>query len=286
MDVIETKAEMHDYSVRRRARGERIGLVPTMGALHDGHLSLVRKAREDCDAVVVSIFVNPTQFAPEEDFARYPQPFGADCEACEKLAVDAVFAPTRDEMYPPDAETYVLQERLASALGGASRPTHFQGVLTVLLKFFNVVAPHVAYFGQKDYQQTVVIRRMVADLDVPVEITIMPTVRERDGLAMSSRNKYLSPDEREQALCLVRALERCRHLFADGERSPGKLKEEMSEQIRREASARIDYVEIVKPDSLDRSESVEVGDVALVAVHVGETRLIDNMILAAGPTAG
>ena len=279
MEIFETKAEVHEYSLRQRGEGKSVGLVPTMGALHEGHLSLVRAAREQCDTVIVSIFVNPTQFGPDEDLGKYPRTFKADCDACEALGVDAIFAPAGGEMYLPDAETYVIQERLPAMLEGASRPIHFRGVLTVVLKLFNVAAPHVAYFGRKDYQQSVVVRKMAADLDVPVRIAVLPTVREADGLAMSSRNKYLDAGERRQAVCLHEALELCRTRFAEGERSAEKLKAEMRERIDREPSARIDYVEIVKHDTLEPADSPEPGDVVLIAVHVGRTRLIDNAIL-------
>jgi len=279
MEIFETKAEVHEYSLGQRGEGKSVGLVPTMGALHEGHLSLVRAAREECDTVIVSIFVNPTQFGPDEDLGKYPRAFEADRAACEELGVDAIFAPAGGEMYLPDAETYVIQERLPAVLEGASRPIHFRGVLTVVLKLFNAAAPHVAYFGRKDYQQSVIVRKMAADLDVPVRIAVLPTVREADGLAMSSRNKYLDAGERRQAVCLHEALELCRTRFAEGERSAEKLEAEMRERIDREPSARIDYVEIADPDTLEPADSAEPGDVVLLAVHVGRTRLIDNAIL-------
>lgn len=278
MDVVKTRLEMREYSSRRRAEGKTIGLVPTMGALHEGHLGLIRAARKECGVVVVSLFVNPTQFGPAEDFDKYPRAFEADCAACERLGVDVLFAPAPEEMYRPGAETYVVQERLAKTLEGAARPTHFRGVMTVVLKLFNTVAPHVAYFGQKDYQQTVVLRRMAADLDIPVDVSVLPTVRESDGLAMSSRNRYLAPDERKQAVCLCEALKLCLKLFAAGERSAEKLKAMMRRRIDKEPSVRLDYLEIVKPETLERVGTVEPGDVALVAAFVGETRLIDNAI--------
>jgi len=279
MDIIKARAEMREYSSRRRAEGKTIGLVPTMGALHEGHLCLIRSARRECGVVVVSLFVNPTQFGPAEDLDKYPRTFDADCAACERSGVDALFAPAPEEMYRPGAETCVVQERLAKMLEGATRPTHFQGVLTVVLKLFNIAAPHVAYFGQKDYQQTVVIRRMAADLDVPVDVSVVPTVRENDGLAMSSRNRYLAPDERRQAACICEALKQCRERFAAGERSAEKLKAVMRRRIDKEPSARLDYVEIAKPETLEPAGTVEPGDVALVAAFIGETRLIDNAIL-------
>jgi pantoate--beta-alanine ligase len=279
MRIIEHKTVMHEFALGLRAAGRTVGLVPTMGALHEGHLSLLRQAREECGAVVASLFVNPTQFAPGEDLARYPRTFTEDCEACEALGVDALFAPTDAEMCPADAETFVVQDRLTGLLEGASRPTHFRGVLTVVLKLLHVTAPHVAYFGQKDYQQTVVIRRMVADLDVPTHVCVLPTVREPDGLAMSSRNRYLGPDERRQALALSQALDHCRSRFAEGERSADTLRSLMRERIDSEPSARIDYVEIARPDSLEPAEQARPGDVALVAAFVGNTRLIDNAML-------
>jgi pantoate--beta-alanine ligase len=254
-----------------------------MGALHEGHRSLIRAARSDCDVVVVSIFVNPTQFGPGEDFERYPRPFEADRAACEELGVDAVFSPDAAEMYPPGAETYVVQERLTKRLCGASRPAHFRGVLTVVLKLFHIVAPHAAYFGRKDFQQTVVLRRMVKDLDVPVAIRVRPTVREPDGLAVSSRNQYLSPAERRQAACLVHALRLCRDLFEAGERSGERLCDAMRARIEEEAPARIDYLEVVRPDSLEPADPAEAGDVAVGAVYLGATRLIDNMLLGIEP---
>ena len=279
MEIFETKAALHEFSLRERGGGKSVGLVPTMGALHEGHLSLIRAARSECDTVIVSIFVNPTQFGANEDLGKYPRAFKADCDACEELGVDAIFAPADGEMYLPDAETYVIEERLPAMIEGATRPTHFRGVLTVVLKLFNVAAPHAAYFGQKDYQQGVVVRKMATDLDVPVRIVVLPTVREEDGLAMSSRNKYLDPDERRQAVCLSDALALCREQFGAGERSGEVLKAAMRERIDREPSAQIDYVEIASPDTLESVDSPEPGDVVLVAVYVGRTRLIDNAIL-------
>ena len=277
--IVEKKKEMRAVTSAWRRAGRRIGLVPTMGALHQGHLSLIRAALAECDVTVVSIFVNPTQFAPGEDFERYPKTFEDDLGTSRELGVDTVFAPANDEMYGPGTETYVMQERLMSALEGASRPAHFRGVLTVVLKLFHIVGPDAAYFGRKDYQQTVVLRRMVADLDVPVEMRVCPTVREPDGLAMSSRNRYLTADERSQARSLYEALTRCRELFEAGDRRADDLREAMRERIDREPDARIDYVEVVRPDDLTPAQSAEPGDVALVAVRIGDTRLIDNIVL-------
>lgn len=279
MEIFETKAEVREFSLSERGAGRSVGLVPTMGALHEGHLSLIRAACSECDVVIVSVFVNPTQFGANEDLDQYPRTFQTDCDACEALGVDAIFAPADGEMYSPDAETYVIEERLPAMLEGATRPTHFRGVLTVVLKLFNVAAPDAAYFGQKDYQQSVAVRKMVADLDVPVRVVVLPTVREEDGLAMSSRNKYLDPDKRRQAACLSGALALCGERVAAGERSAEALRAAMRERIDKEPSARIDYVEIARPDTLEPAETVRAGDVALVAVFVGQTRLIDNAIL-------
>ena len=279
MDVIERKHEMRQWSTARRIDGLRIGLVPTMGALHDGHLALLHAARGECDFVVVSIFVNPTQFGADEDLDTYPQTLDADRVACAELGVDAIFLPSADEMYGAGTETFVGQETLTRGLCGASRPEHFRGVLTVVLKLLNIVAPDVAYFGQKDYQQSVVIRRMAADLDLAAEIKVLPTVREADGLAMSSRNRHFTPEQRGQAACLYEALTLCRERFGAGESDAGALTEVMRERIGREPDARIDYVEIVKPESLQPCDTAQFGDVAALAVFIGDTRLIDNMII-------
>lgn len=282
MKVVERKPEMRELAAGWRAAGRRVGLVPTMGALHEGHLSLVRAATGECDATVVSIFVNPTQFAPGEDFEQYPRTLEADEAACDKLGVEAVFAPSADEMYGAAAETYVGQDRLTTILEGAARPTHFRGVLTVVLKLFHIVGPHAAYFGRKDYQQAVVIRRMVADLDVPVEIRVCPTVREPGGLALSSRNNYLRPEERRRATCLFDALCRAERLFEEGERDPGALQRAMRERLGAETGVQVDYAVITDGADLTTPDTARAGDVALVAARVGETRLIDNIVLGEG----
>jgi pantoate--beta-alanine ligase len=238
--VIRAKPSMRDWSRAQRAAYRRIGFIPTMGALHEGHRSLIRAARSECDAVAVSIFVNPTQFAPGEDLDRYPRPFEADCNACRAERVDAVFAPPSDEMYPLGSETFVVQERLTGVLCGASRPTHFRGVLTVVLKLLNICEPDVIYLGRKDFQQSVVLRRMIADLDVPVEVRVCPTVREPDGVARSSRNRHLNDEERRQARCLIEALTACRDRFRAGETDPVVLTEVMSKRSGREPAAPLD----------------------------------------------
>jgi len=262
-----------------RAARMRLALVPTMGALHAGHLSLVRAAKARCDAVVVSIFVNPTQFGPKEDFAKYPRPFDADGAALEKEGVDMIFAPTVEEMYGKGETTWVTVEGLSERLDGRSRPGHFRGVTTVVSKLFHVVEPDVAFFGQKDAAQLAVIRRMVRDLDFPVEIVGCPIVREPDGLAMSSRNAYLSSEERRRALVLSRALRAVERAFRAGERSASELAQSGREVIAREAEVRLDYFEIVDPDTLDPVERVTRRTLVAVAAYVGPTRLIDNVIL-------
>jgi len=262
-----------------RKGGERLALVPTMGALHEGHLSLVRAAKACCDAVAVSIFVNPAQFGPNEDLAKYPRTFERDCDLLVKENVDLVFAPSTEEMYPQGATTWVTVEQLSNKLDGRSRPGHFRGVTTVVSKLFHIVEPHVAFFGQKDAAQVAIIRRMVRDLDIPVEIVACPIVREPDGLAMSSRNAYLTPQQRKQALVLHRSLMRVKKLAAAGEQNSAKLIAVAQEEFAAEPSVRLDYFEIVDPDHLDPVEDVSKGALVAVAAYAGATRLIDNIFL-------
>src|SRR5579871_5314828 len=259
--------------------GKTIGLVPTMGALHEGHLSLVRAARARCGVVIVSIFVNPTQFGPSEDFSKYPRTFERDCKLLEAERVDFVFAPSVEEMYRKDATTWVTVEGLSERLCGRSRPGHFRGVTTVVAKLFHVVEPDYAYFGQKDAAQVTIIRRMVRDLDFAVEIMVCPIVRESDGLAMSSRNAYLNADERKRALVLHRSLERVRESERGGERSASKLIAAGREEFNRDTAVRLDYFEIVNPETLDPVQDVSQGALVAVAAYVGSTRLIDNLLL-------
>jgi len=259
--------------------GKTLGFVPTMGALHEGHAALIRAARKQCDLVAVSIFVNPAQFGPKEDFAKYPRPFDADCRLCERERADLVFTTTPEEMYSHGYDTYVVQDHLTSVLCGKSRPNHFRGVLTVVLKLFNIVAPDFAYFGQKDAQQVIVINRMAADLNLPVRLVTIPTTREPDGLAMSSRNAYLSPGERRDAVCLHEALSRARDMVRSGEKNAEKIREEMMRIIRARQSARIDYVEIVDAHGLNKIERIENDVLVALAVYSGDTRLIDNLCL-------
>ena len=262
-----------------RRAGKRVGLVPTMGALHEGHLSLVRAARSACDVVAASIFVNPLQFGPKEDLAKYPRSFEHDRDLLESEGLHLLFAPSVAEMYPAGAVTWVTVEELSSKLDGRSRPGHFRGVATVVAKLFHIVDPDAAFFGQKDAAQVAIIRRMVRDLNFAVEIVVCPIVREPDGLAMSSRNAYLDAEQRKQALVLHGSLDRVRDLVDAGEMAARKLASEGREVFAREPSARLDYFEIVDPETLDPVEDVSGGALVAVAAYVGSTRLIDNLLL-------
>jgi len=262
-----------------RAKGKRIGLVPTMGALHEGHLSLVRAAKTRCELVAVSVFVNPTQFGPKEDFTRYPRPFEADRAALENERVDLIFAPTVEEMYQAGETTWVTVEGLTEKLDGRSRPGHFRGVTTLVAKLLHAIEPDVAFFGQKDAAQLAVIRRMVRDLNFPVEIVGCPIVREPDGLAMSSRNAYLGSEERRRALVLSRSLRAVENSFRAGERSPSKLAQCGRAAMAQEPEVRLDYFEILDPETLDPIERAVDNTLVAVAAYVGTTRLIDNVLL-------
>jgi pantoate--beta-alanine ligase len=279
MKICETIEDMRTACRAVRAGGKRLGFVPTMGALHDGHLSLVRAARDSCDMVAASIFVNPTQFGPNEDLAKYPRTFERDREMLEKEGVKLLFAPSIEEMYPAGAVTWVTVDGLSGKLDGRSRPGHFRGVTTVVAKLFHIVEPDVAFFGQKDAAQVAIIRRMVRDLNLHVEIVACPIVREADGLAMSSRNAYLEPQQRQQALVLHRALLRIKKLWEGRERDVGELLAAGREEFAAEKSVRLDYFEIVDPDSLDPVEIAADGALVAVAAFVGPTRLIDNILL-------
>lgn len=262
-----------------RKSGKTIGFAPTMGALHAGHLSLMRSARTRNDVVAASIFVNPLQFGPTEDFSKYPRTFDADCRMLDLEKVDLLFAPTPDEMYPKGAFTTVLVEGLSEKLDGRSRPGHFKGVTTVVAKLFEIVRPNRAYFGQKDAAQVAVLRKMVRDLNMDIEIVVCPIVREHDGLAMSSRNTYLSPEQRKQALVLYRSLMRVQTLADQGESSSAALIEAGTQVIAEEPAAKLDYFEIVDWDALDPVADVSHGALVAVAAWVGSTRLIDNLLL-------
>lgn len=279
MNVVHAVDELRLHVGRARGEGQSIGLVPTMGKLHEGHASLIERARAETDFVVVSIFVNPTQFSPEEDFERYPRDLGSDTATCKREGVDVVFAPTVDEMYPTGFKTYVTVEELSDALCGTSRPGHFRGVATVVAKLFNQVQPNKAFFGQKDGQQAVILRRMVQDLDMPLEIVVCPTVREEDGVAMSSRNSYLTKEERRQATALFRALSAARRAFEGGQREADKLLAEMKRILTREPLIRVDYAGIVDSETLEPVQWIDRCAFVAVAAYVGRTRLIDNIIL-------
>ena len=263
----------------RRELTEPVGLVPTMGCLHQGHLSLVRRAREENPSLVVSIFVHPTQFGPGEDFTRYPRDTEGDLTLLEKEAADVVFVPAADEMYSPQFDSWVEIGGLTGRLEGASRPSHFRGVTTVCAKLFNIIRPTRAYFGQKDAQQAVVIKKMVAEFNMNLEIVTLTTVREPDGLAMSSRNSYLSPDERRAALVLYQALTLGHGLWERGEKDAGHIRQEMTRLIQKQPLAHIDYVSIAHAETLDELDTVEPPALVSLAVKIGGTRLIDNILL-------
>jgi pantoate--beta-alanine ligase len=276
---IATIAEMKAACRQATRSGKTLGFVPTMGALHEGHLSLVRAAKARCNFTAVSIFVNPLQFAPTEDLAKYPRPLERDAGMLEQLGVDLLFLPTPDEMYPTGAQTHVLVGDLSDKLDGASRPGHFRGVATVVTKLFEIVRPDCAFFGQKDAAQVAVLRKLVSDLDMDVEIVVCPIVREKDGLAMSSRNMYLTPEQRQQALVLHRALMQVQMLADQGERNAAKLIEAGRQVIAEEPAARLDYFAVVDPDTLDPVADVTRGALVAVAAYFGSTRLIDNILL-------
>jgi pantoate--beta-alanine ligase len=280
MKIVSTIPEMRTSSREARSQAARIGLVPTMGALHEGHLSLVRAACSKSDLVVASIFVNPTQFGPSEDYARYPRNLKEDCALLERQGVDIVFAPSVEEMYPagPDT-TWVVVEAMSNRLCGRSRPGHFRGVTTVVSKLFHIVEPDLAFFGQKDAAQVAIIRRMVRDLNMPVRIEICSIVREADGLALSSRNAYLDQDQRKAALTLYRSLHRAREMFDQGERETTTLIAAAKAEFVTAPGVRLDYFEIVDPDTLEPEPMIQKPALAAVAAFVGNTRLIDNILL-------
>jgi pantoate--beta-alanine ligase len=279
MKICKTIEEMRSASRDARREGKRFGFVPTMGALHEGHLSLVRAAKAKSDVVAVSIFVNPLQFGPTEDLAKYPRSFERDRELLEKEVVDILFAPHPEEMYPQGGVTYVTVEGLSEKLCGRSRPAHFRGVTTVVAKLFHIVEPDLAFFGQKDAAQATIIRRMVRDLNLPVEIVVCPIVREPGGLAMSSRNVYLSPEERKAALVLSRSLTETKDRFDQGERNARKLIAAGKQVMAQESRVRLDYFEMVDPDTLDPVLEVTRSALVAIAALVGNTRLIDNILL-------
>lgn len=280
MKTVSTIELVRRSIAKAKAAGNTIGLVPTMGALHEGHYSLIRRCQQECDFVVVSIFLNPTQFGPGEDITAYPRNIEADCLGCDNLGVDLVFTPSADEMYSNGNLTWVNVETITEHLCGASRPGHFRGVCTVVAKLFNIVLPDVAYFGQKDAQQLAVIRRMVADMNMPVRIVGCPIVREPDGLAMSSRNEYLSAAERSVAVCLWQGLSHARELFTKGQRDAGVLCEAIREIVERGKGCEIDYISIVDNELLSPiSQKIDCEALIAIAVRIGKTRLIDNIMV-------
>jgi pantoate--beta-alanine ligase len=281
MEIINRRQRMSSVSRKvRRQQDRTIGLVPTMGALHDGHLSLVREARRMCDVVVVSVFVNPAQFGPGEDFERYPRDLTHDAALLTDYNVDYILAPTPEEIYPKNFSTYVAVEGLSDQLEGTSRPGHFRGVATVVTVLLNIVRPDFAFFGQKDAQQTLVVRRLVRDLAFDTEIVVLPTVREETGLALSSRNAYLSDEERHAAPIIYRALTRAKEAYKDGERNGSRLAGIVRSTIETEPRARIDYISITDADTLDKLDKLDDRTVLIAAAaYFGKTRLIDNIVL-------
>ncbi len=279
MNIITSVSEMQQKMISARSAGQTISLVPTMGFLHQGHLSLLEEGRKRCDVLVLSIFVNPTQFGQGEDFDDYPRDLKQDSQFAEEMGVDIIFAPENSQMYPQKYATYVDVEGITDCLCGASRPGHFRGVCTVVSKLFNIIQPHSAVFGNKDFQQLAVIKRMTCDLNMPVEIIGLPIYREADGLAMSSRNVYLNNDQRQQALVLSQSLARARKLVASGESDCAVIISNLKKDINQKAEARIDYIQICHQLTLEDQTDVDADSVLLLAVYIGKTRLIDNGFL-------
>jgi pantoate--beta-alanine ligase len=279
MQVIHSVGEMKNFAREARKAGKTLALIPTMGALHEGHLSLVRRAEHQCDVMVISIFVNPTQFGPAEDFDRYPRNFDKDLETLRSSHLSAAFVPAVEEMYPAGFATTVDPGGIGSRLEGQSRPGHFRGVATVVLKLFNILTPDIAYFGQKDFQQTVVIRHLVRDFSLDVRLVICPTIRDADGVAVSSRNAYLSAEERKAARLLSQSLKTARELVWRGEIHSERVLGEMRRLLESDPRVRLDYLAIVDGDSLDTVDRIASGCVALIAAKIGSTRLIDNTVL-------
>jgi pantoate--beta-alanine ligase len=282
MEIAKTIEDIRNMVKVAQSKGGKIGLVPTMGALHIGHISLIEAAVKECDFVVVSIFVNPTQFEPGEDFEKYPRPLEADLEVCKKAGVDVVFAPEPQHIYPAKNVTWVTVEKLTEPLCGRSRPGHFRGVTTVCAKLFNIVAPDAAYFGRKDAQQAIVIRRMVADLNMPLKIVICPTVREANGLAISSRNQYLNRQQKKDAANIYKSLQTCRRLIDAGTMETHQIIAEMKKILQQIPSGEIEYVSIVDAETLESIEKIAGKVLAAVAVKIGPARLIDNILVDAG----
>lgn len=277
--LIETIGGIQTCVSSCRRKEQRIGFVPTMGAFHEGHLSLMRQARKQNDFVIVSIFVNPIQFTAGEDYDRYPRRLEQDLKLAESEGVDVIFTPSVAEMYPKGYDTFVDQQDLPAKLCGPCRPGHFRGVTSIVCKLFNIVRPDTTYFGQKDYQQFLIVRRMSSDLNLNVSVRMLPIVREEDGLAMSSRNAYLGPKQRKEATCLYTALKRAQELVASGENSVARVTAEMKRVIRRVKGARVDYVAVVNSDTLEPVKEIKGKNLVAVAVRLGKVRLIDNLLL-------
>jgi len=282
MEVAETIESVRSLVKAARSRGKKIGFVPTMGALHIGHISLIEAAVRTCDFIVVSIFVNPTQFGPGEDLEKYPRPFEDDLEVCRKAGVDVVFAPAPEQVYPGENLTWVNVEKLTEPLCGQFRPEHFRGVTTVCAKLFNIAGPDIAFFGQKDAQQAIVIKRMAADLNMPLEFVICPTVREPDGLAVSSRNQYLTGEQRKDATYVYKSLQKCRQMIDTGITDTQKIVVEMRKILQQASSIEIEYVSIVDAETLANIEQIAGKVLAAVAVRIGPACLIDNILVDAG----
>ncbi len=279
MRVIKNIREMHSYSLKMRSRNKTIGFVPTMGYLHEGHLFLVEAARKKADIVVVSIFINPIQFGPREDLARYPRDLTRDKKLLQNFSVDILFLPEASSLYPEGFKTYVEVEGLSGKMCGRSRPTHFRGVTTIVAKLFNIVSPDYAFFGEKDFQQLVIVKRMAEDLNLPIKIISLPTVREFDGLAMSSRNKYLNSKERKAAPILYRALSMAREQIERGETNPQKVLRRMHLLIKKVPGIKIDYITIADPETLQKLKKIRGKVLIALAAYVGRARLIDNMVV-------
>lgn len=279
MRIVKTVSEIRDVVTPLKRDGKSIGFVPTMGYFHEGHLSLIRQARKDCEILVVSVFVNPTQFGPGEDYKTYPRDLRKDTALAEKEKVDFIFAPHVSEMYTSDHVTFVKVEGMSKIMCGKSRPIHFRGVTTVVVKLFNLIQPDIAYFGQKDAQQAVIIKKMVSDLNMNVEIRVLPIVREQDGLAMSSRNKNLSPEERRSATILYKALLEAEEEIAKSEKNADKIRKKTAKMIGSEKLARLDYIEIVDTEDLNQKTTIDGPVLIAVAAWFGKTRLIDNIIV-------
>ncbi len=281
MEIAKTIESVRNLVKAARSQGKKIGLVPTMGALHIGHISLIEAAVKRCEFVVVSIFVNPTQFGPGEDFEKYPRPLDADLEICKKAGIDVVFAPAQEQMYGAENLTWINVEKLTEQLCGQSRPIHFRGVTTVCAKLFDIVEPDIAFFGQKDGQQAIVIKRMVADLNMPLEIAICPTIRQPDGLAVSSRNKYLTKQQKKDATLIYKSLQKCRQMIDAGVTDSETIIAEMRKILSRAPSIKIEYISIVDAETLQTTDLIARQVLAAVAVRIGSARLIDNILVDA-----